>query len=240
MPLAIGDLSAVFASFNVGFFMSFGINMRMKTLLLFLLIASGLACASEREGAKKLKILHLSFHKGCLHEFSGIAKQLECDVESWFIPDLPAKLFDVTSRGNALYNITHERAERIWNRHKKLFESFDAILVSDTAPLSRIFLQNGWKKPLIIWVCNRFDYCDHASLDGDFPDQEYYELFKQAIQRKNVFVIPYTAFEKYYAKSKHIQINNFVITPCYPQIGRPQDSSIPADVIKEECFFLPP
>jgi hypothetical protein len=153
---------------------------------------------------------------------------------------LPAQFFDGTSQGNALYNITHERAERIWNKHKKLFDGFDVILVSDTAPLSRIFLQNGWKKPLIIWVCNRFDYCDRASLDGDFPDSEYYELFKQALLKDNVYVIPYTAFERHYAKSKDIEIDRFVIAPCYAQIGRSQGSSVPAHVIKKDCFFLPP
>ena len=67
--------------------------------------------------------------------------------------------------GNAVYNIGHQRAETVWNRHKDYFDKFDVIVTSDTAPLSRIFLQNGWRKPLIIWVCNRFDYCDYASLD---------------------------------------------------------------------------
>src|SRR5579862_1294340 len=197
--------------------------------------------AFQEKGQKKpIKVLHLSFHRGCIQEFDGIATQIGCEVESWFIPDLPAKFFDGVSQGNALYNVTHERAERIWNKHKKLFEKFDAVLVSDTAPLSRIFLQNDWKKPLIVWVCNRFDYCDHASLDGDFPDQEYYELFQQATLKKNVFIFPYTSFERFYAKRKGIELNNFVIAPCYPQVGRVQSSSIPTSVVKEQTFFLPP
>lgn len=188
---------------------------------------------------KRLKVLHLSFHKGCIQEFVGIGKQLAVDVESWFIPDLPPKYLDGVSQGNALYNITHERAENIWKKHKKLFDKFDVILISDTAPLSRIFLQNDWKKPLIIWVCNRFDYCDRASLDGDFPDQEYYDLFRKATKLKNVFVIPYTSFERYYAKKKGIEMNSFVIAPCYPQISELQNSSIPSFVNKKESFFLP-
>jgi hypothetical protein len=217
----------------------------MKYLIgLLFFVANLMTCLHSVEAPKvqnkPLKVLHLSFHKGCIQEIAAIANKLEFDVESWFIPDLPAKFFDGVSQGNALYNITHDRAERIWNKHKKLFDSFDAIFVSDTAPLSRIFLQNDWKKPLIVWVCNRFDYCDRASLDGDFPDTEYYDLFRKAGSQKNVFIIPYTAFERYYAKSKGVEINNFAIAPCCPQLGKSQNSPIPASVNKEESFLLPP
>lgn len=196
--------------------------------------------SKEEKEQTPVKVLHLSFHRGCINEFSGIAKQLGLHVESWFVPDLPGKFFDGVSQGNALYNITHERAEHIYNKHKKLFESYDVILISDTAPLSRIFLQNDWKKPLIVWVCNRFDYYDRASLDGDFPDEEYYDLFRKATKQKNVFVIPYTSFERYYAKRKNVELNNFVIAPCYPILGKQQRSAIPASVNKEQTFFLPP
>jgi hypothetical protein len=193
-----------------------------------------------QEPTKHLKVLHLSFHKGCIQEFEGIGKLLDLNVESWFIPDLPGKFFDGVSSGNVLYNITHERADNIWNKHKRLFENFDAILVSDTAPLSRVFIQNGWKKPLIVWVCNRFDYYDHASLDGEFPDPEYYDFFRTALMQKNVFVIPYTSFERRYAQEKGVNITNFVIAPCYPRIMESSHSSIPSTVVKKECFFLPP
>lgn len=217
-----------------------------RTLILLLIIASLMPFLYSREtkegnsNIKSLKILHLSFHKGCIQEFAGMAKQLDLHVESWFIPDLPGQFFDGVSQGNVLYNITHDRAKRIWHKHERLFQSFDAILVSDTAPLSRIFLQNGWKKPLIVWVCNRFDYCDRASLDDEFPDQEYYELFRKAAHQKNVFIIPYTSFERYYAKNKNVSINNFVIAPCYPEFAKSFNTCIPPSVKKEATFFLPP
>jgi hypothetical protein len=192
------------------------------------------------EAKTPLKLLHLTFHRSCLNEIEAIGKELGLDVEHWFIPDLPPQYLDGVSKGNALYNIDHERAERIWKKHHKLFDEFDAVLVSDTAPLSRIFLQNRWKKPLIIWICNRFDYSDVASLDCHFPDEEYYELFNQAAVQDNVTVIAYTAFEHYYAKSKGVDTGNLLIPPCCPQIKKSPQSSIPLSIEKKDSFFLPP
>lgn len=188
----------------------------------------------------KIKVLHLSFHKGCIREFDSVAKHLSLDVDSWYIPDLPDQFFDGMVRGNALYNVTHERAQRIWNKHKRVFESFDVVVVSDTAPLSRIFLQNGWTKPLVIWVCNRFDYADNKTKDGDFPDLEYYELFRKATMQDNIFVIPYSEFDRYYARKKGIEINHFLISPCAPESPPLEKSLIPPYVIKQDYFFLPP
>lgn len=164
------------------------------------------------EAPNRLNILHMSFHKGCINEFNAVGKALGLQVTSWFIQsDLPR--FDGSSTGGAIYNIGHERAEKVWNLHKDYFEQFDAVITSDTAPLSRIFLQNGWKKPLIIWVCNRFDYYDAASLDCHFPDQEYYDLFKQAATMPNVKIISYTPYEHIYAAQKGIDIGTLTIKP---------------------------
>ena len=111
----------------------------------------------EANETKQTKALHLTFHKGCESELATISEALSIELQTWFIPDLPVHFLDGVAHGNALYNIGHERAERIWNLHKEYFEQFDVIITSDTAPLARIFLQNGFKKPLIIWICNRFD-----------------------------------------------------------------------------------
>lgn len=192
------------------------------------------------EANKPLKVLHLTFHKGCYQEIESLAKALSFDLTTWFVPDLPFKFLDGTSHGNVLYNITDARAERIWQLHKEEFEKFDVILTSDTAPLSRIFLQNGWAKPLIIWICNRFDYCDSASLDGRFPDPEYYQLFKQGCRQNNVSVIGYTPFEHYYAKTKGIHTGHVTIRPCVPYLKEMIDSGIPSSIKKEDFFFLPP
>ena len=115
---------------------------------------------------------------------------------------------------NGKYNIGHDRAEKYWNKHYNYFNKFDMIITSDTAPISRVFLQNGWTKPLIIWINNRFDYADQATNDCNFPDNEYYELFKKAVTMENVKIIGYTPFENYYCKHiRNIDIGDNIIKP---------------------------
>jgi hypothetical protein len=185
------------------------------------------------------KLLHLTFHRGCEREIEAIAQEFNMELTTWFLPDLPPLFFDGVSKGNALYNIGHDRAERIWNIHKDFFDQFDAVITSDTAPLCRIFLQNGWEKPLIIWICNRFDYADAASLDCEFPDQEYYSLFQQASEASNVYMIAYTAFEHYYAKTKGIDTGLQTIAPCAPYFDVWNSSPSPHPQLPPR-FFLPP
>jgi hypothetical protein len=187
-----------------------------------------------------LKVLHLTFHRGCANEIEIVAQKLSLDLTTWYIHDLPAYFFDESSTGCCLYNIGHARAERIWSKHRSYFESFDLIITSDTAPLSRIFLQNNWTKPLIIWMCNRFDYHDAASLDCVFPDEEYYQLFSQATQQSNVAIVAYTEFEHIYAQSKNINSGSLTIKPSGAYISQSFHSSIPNHISKQTTFFLPP
>jgi len=189
--------------------------------------------------AQSLNILHLSFHKGCINEISLIAEKLGFQVTSVFVPDIPAQAFDGESSGNALYNIGHDRALNIWNMHKDYFNQFDRIMTSDTAPLSRLFLQNHYEKPIIIWVCNRFDYADNASLDCDFPDEEYYELLRRASKQKNVHIVPYNAFESFYAAQKNVFFNYSIIKPSGISHQLPFTSAIPQHINKQETFFIP-
>ena len=194
------------------------------------------------QAEEQLKVLHLTFHKGCKQEFEKVAHELSLDLTTWFIPNLPPYYFDEQAKGNALYNIGHDRAERIWLSHKDYFETFDVILTSDTAPLARIFLQNGWTKPLLVWICNRFDYTDATSLDCDFPDPEFYELFSHAMSLRNVKMIAYTAFEHHYTKTKGVDTGNLTITPIgfNDLLDNAEVSCIPQDIIKSNTFFLPP
>jgi len=187
-----------------------------------------------------LHILHLSFHKGCINEINFIAEKLDIQVTSFFIPDIAPGEWDGYASGNALYNVGHKRAACIWNKHKDYFNQFDAVITSDTAPLSRIFLQNNYTKPLIVWICNRFDYCDTASLDCDFPDQEYYQLLSAASQKKNVYLVPYTAFESFYALQKGVACNRDVIKPIGFCASCDGSSAISSYVNRQETFFIPP
>lgn len=190
--------------------------------------------------SQNTKVLHLTLHRGCATEFEGVAKALSLDLTTWFIQAMPLGFIEGYNSGNAIYNIGHDRAERIWNLHKEYFNLFDVIITSDTAPLSRIFLQNGWDKPLIIWMCNRFDYHDNASLDCEFPDPEYYRLFQEALYKENVALIAYTKFEHYYAHTKGIDTGSLTITPCAFNVEKTVPSAIPDSIKKAETFFLPP
>ena len=175
---------------------------------------------------KRLKVLHLTFHRGCLNSFESVAQELNLDVESWYIPDLPQKFLDGVSPNSALFNIGHDRAKRIWDLHKEEFEKFDVIFTSDTAPLARIFLQNGWEKPLIVWICNRFDYTDEANL-------EFYALFNRAASQSNVTIVCNTEFEHIYARAKGVNLGSLVIKPFL----RVKTDEIAYDI--KDLFYLP-
>ena len=162
-----------------------------------------------------MKVLHLSFHKGCINDFNYVCKELgiECEILSqcpeWNTNKTIPSLYEAQ---NQHYNMTHDAAKKYWDRYKDYFYQFDCIITSDTAPLSRIFLQHNWNKKLIIWICNRFDYT-HREFPIAFPDQEYYELFKTATQMLNVSVIGYTKYENIYCAKFGIKVDK-VIQPC--------------------------
>ena len=163
-----------------------------------------------------MRFLHISFHKGCQNDMQYICNKLNINLDFM-------EFDDGITKTNAKYNIGHERANNCWNKYKDYFNSFDGVITSDTAPISRVFLQNNYSKKLIIWICNRFDYYDGASLDCNFPDQEYYELIKSAIHRPNVSIFGYTAPAKgsvikvVYDNFNETKIDNKSSLFCIPQ-----------------------
>jgi hypothetical protein len=189
-----------------------------------------------------LKLLHLSFHKGCIREIKYIARELGAELTSIFVQDdwVKNNNYDGITKGNAIYNVSHQRAQDVWNRHKEFFNQFDAIITSDTAPLSRIFLQNGWQKPLIIWICNRFDYTDWDSSRQGFPDDEYYQLIRTATHQDNVFFVAYNAFEHHYGHTRGIDFGTRIITPSGKFKNKARQSMVPNTIDKAKTFFIPP
>ena len=154
-----------------------------------------------------MNILHISFHRGCQNDIEYICNKLGHKLSFMEFDDGETKT-------NAKYNISHHRAEKCWNKYKDYFNTFDIVITSDTCPISRVFLQNNFEKKLIIWVCNRFNYYDSASLDCNFPDEEYYNLIRDAKNRKNTIIAGYTPFENYYAKNiRNVDIGDLVIKP---------------------------
>jgi len=185
----------------------------------------------------------MSFHKGCIKDFEEVGKELGLQVYSWHIFSRPFKKFDGITKDANVYNISHERAKRIWDINKDFFNTFDVVVTSDTTPLSRIFLQNNFKKTLIIWVCNRFDYHHEVNMDCQFPDSEYYQLINKAITMDNVKIVLYTEFERIYAKKKGIIFENNIIKPIGVKektIDETFISKIPNHIKKEERIFLYP
>lgn len=162
----------------------------------------------------KLKVLHLTFHAGCQKEIEYVAEQLqEIQLQSIFIHDEEA--------GNAKYNIHNVRAKQYFQRFYDQIADADLIITSDTAPLSRILLQNDYPGKLIVWVCNRFDYADGAedpiqpAPRVKFPDEEYYNLLRWAgVGRSHTAVIGYTPYENIYArKHRQVDFGDYVIKP---------------------------
>lgn len=202
----------------------------------------GFLCAEHSDQSsdvRPLKILHISFHKGCIDDLRGVSKALSLHLTSWFIHEKPRGFLDGKTSGNAVYNIGYERAKDIWEKHREYFDTFDVIITSDTAPLSRVFLQNGWKKPLIIWICNHFDYYDGESLDCDFPDKEYYDMFREAAQSPHVFMVANNPFEHLYAKNKGIDTGDVTIPLCGAFFQPKRGFNFSTVLNKSEKFFLP-
>ncbi|MCH9617256.1 MAG: hypothetical protein SP4CHLAM5_07800 [Chlamydiia bacterium] len=184
------------------------------------------------------RALHLTFHRGCGAEMDYICENLGIDLDTWYLLDQKPAFLDGVSKPSQNYLMDHARAERIFLRHKETFEKYDLIITSDIAPLSRIFLQNNWEKPLIVWVCNRFD----MNVSGSsffFPDEEYLALFEQAKHLDHVQMIGYCKYEAVHAKS-HRGITSIEKTIEPTGNGRNLDEykSVPKKIDKKNTFFL--
>jgi hypothetical protein len=168
-----------------------------------------------------MKVLHVSHHQG------------------W--PDDrdkgPSTLDHYEYRGG--YNISEARADAAWRAERERFLAYDVIITSDTAPLSRIFLQNAWPNGLVIWICNRFDYCDEATNDCGFPDDAYYDWFRSAIGRPRTVVASYTAFEHHYARRRGVGLDGLTVKPVGARLPREVASLVPADVDRRTTCFVP-
>lgn len=188
------------------------------------------------------RFLHISFHEGCLSEFDNLADELGFTVENLIVPQLsPAEYDGKTSDVTEKYFITEQRAQDIWDKNRKLFEQYDGIITSDVGPLCRIFLQQNFKKPLLIWCCNRFDINVNPAKHPDYPDQTYYDLFQEAQSRPNVAIIGYTDYEKVHAENCGITSIQTIIEPIgfHPKyFYRQVIKSVPRHVDKPNTFFV--
>lgn len=205
-------------------------------LLIFLGVVQGVIC-------KPIRVLHLSYHQGCIQDIDTMARALGLVITVWnplVSKSEAARFLGTQDSPMSLYNMTHDRAHYIWNMHKEYFDSFDMVITSDITPIARIFLQNGWAKPLIIWVCNRFNYCvGPGSSQG--MDAEYYDLIQYAASSMpKVKIIAYTPFEHYFAALYKTDIRGPIIKPLGSREGVCTVSAIPVNIIKNDTIFVWP
>jgi hypothetical protein len=148
-----------------------------------------------------MRVLHLSHHYGCLKDHQYVCDELGIELTNQF-----SLWNDILPKGS--YVMTENLANQIWEKNQDYFNYFDFITTSDTAPLSRIILQNldKFNGKLNVWICNRFNY-------EMYEDVNYHELIKKYIDHEKVKFIPYTEFEKVWANKFNIQFSNEVIRP---------------------------
>jgi hypothetical protein len=150
-----------------------------------------------------MKVLALGFHKGALDSLDEVFCAIDdVELDTWLL-----------AINEFHYNITKQEAQKLWNKHKAYFTKYDCIITSDTAILSRIFLENGYSGKLIIWICNRFDYRD----GGGKHDDEYYEVIKEAQFKENVHIVAYTKYDQIYAKGKGINVEEVILPAFEPR-----------------------
>lgn len=184
------------------------------------------------------KFLHVSYHKTCLRELEYVGKELGISIESLDLFFTPPESFDgvTPSHDFARHVMTREKANAVWKQNQTYFESFDGYIVSDPVSLFRVFLQNAPEKPLIVWVCNRFDSPSPA-----FPDKLYYQDFQANLNKPNVRVIAYTPYEIVHAKSKQIRNFSTLIRPIgigEMSIQHPDYKPLPLHIDKTNLFFV--
>jgi hypothetical protein len=170
-------------------------------------------------------VLHVTHHDGCRRDLDYVASRLGVTIDHY------------QYRGG--YNIDATRAAAAWQADRQRFLEYDVVVTSDTAPLSRIFLQNGWPKGLVIWICNRFDYCDEATNDCGFPDAGYYPLFASALTRPRTVVASYTEFEHHYARMRGVPLGALTVKPVGAGPLGAAAALVPAGVDRAATCFVP-
>jgi hypothetical protein len=171
----------------------------------------GVAASGDDGRGVGTRVLHLSFHQGLRREVEAIACLLNITID---YEDFPEAGRD----SHFKYNLDREHAARIWRAHGERWrQNYDVVITSDTAPISRVFMEeNRWVgKRLIVWICNRFDY-HHSPAEHGFPDPDFYDLMRQAgngSMGETVRLVANTEFERRYAAVKGVGISEAVVTP---------------------------
>lgn len=153
-----------------------------------------------------MKILHVSFHCGCISDIQSVFEKLGHDVAHSYL------------KYKVPYTVTESIAHKMWMDNKSYFNTFDIIITTDTVALSYPFILhlNELKPHLIILNCNRFTY-------GMEHEHRFIRLL-QDIQSdvsylSKVTYIPYTDFERIWCGRFNIFLHERAIMPYgkYPK-----------------------
>lgn len=142
-----------------------------------------------------MKIIHYSFHIGCINDAAYIFTTLGHDI-----------VFRHLSFPN--FCVTDEAARDFWKAHEAEFQSYDVILTTDTVALSYIFLNqiDRLKPHLLIWNCNRFDY-------AMWNNPRFYELVRMTNEvHHKVTYIPWTDYELLWCGKHGVHVSENTIS----------------------------
>ena len=225
---------------------------RMELLLSAFLIFQNaepeqLWCA-PKNSTQKLKVVHLTCHTGCIRHINFVASELHWDVTHLNMLQL---------HSCKVYNMTRTRSMEYWKLYSDQLNQADVVICSDTAPLSRMILENldDFNGHLLIWVCNRFNYAHHDKSqneppkDAPFPDQGWYDLITSASRNyaHKVRVVSYTKLERIYSTNLGVfwegPFSDTVLKPVGNKIQTaPEHSDLPQHILKNKAnyVFIPP
>ncbi len=163
-----------------------------------------------------------------------VCEKLDLDLETLYFHDYAADIY----RPNR-YKVTEQRADAWWEDKKDFYQSFDLIITSDTAALSRIFLQHidELTPKLIVWICNRFDY----AIEGD---TKYSRLLSSLAQQKRIKLVPNTEIERIYCKQRGVDVIEPTIKPIghrtrNRQMVPPHAAAYMEEADYETGFYIP-
>jgi len=177
-----------------------------------------------------MKILHLTYHIGCKNDLEYVFHVLGHELSTMhFTDDFEC---DILGKGDSKFTVTYERAQKLWDTYKDYFDTFDLIIASDTCPLSRPFLQNHWRKPLVIWVCNRFCY----GMGSEHEDPDYYQMLRDIPNRPLCRFFGFTEVEKIWSRYiRNVEMEDLVIRPQGKNLLK--TSSSPASENTEDLTY---
>jgi len=164
---------------------------------------------------RTIQVLHLTYHWGTAQEIFSVAELLnEAEFFCYHINVTWEKphWYDVNTStipwAKNWYVWTPYRIRLVRQHFQSYFEKFDLFITSDTAPVSRLFLQPPRiQRPLLVWICNRFDW-------GNIEDTGYRDLVNSSLHLPDVRFIPNSDVEWWYArKYRDVHIPQYAIQP---------------------------